>query len=105
MMIDIPLMMASFFTTIWLYNKVAKRFRFAEFKIDSFNPLHASFAALLAHLSLRGHIADVAVGIVLYLTYQVLGYLVKRDSVLKDISEFAGAYFATLTAQLLAFGG
>jgi len=105
MLIDIPLMTASFFAGIWLYNKAVKRFRFAEFKIDSFNPLHASFAALLAHLSLRGHVVDVAIGVVLYLAYQVLGYLIKRDNVLKDISEFAGVYFATLSAQLLAFGG
>ena len=88
-----------------MYNKAAKRFRFAEFKIDSFNPLHASFAAFLAHLSLRGHVLDVVIGVALYLTYQVLGYVIKRDNVLNDISEFVFVYFGTLSAQLLAFGG
>jgi hypothetical protein len=102
---DIALMVASFFATLWLYNKVAKKFRFAEVKFDSFNPLHTSFAALLAHLSLKGHVVDTAIGVALYLTYQILGYLIKRDNVLKDVAEFTGAYFATLTAQLLAFGG
>jgi lipopolysaccharide export LptBFGC system permease protein LptF len=98
-------MIASFFATLWLYNKLSKRFKFAEIKIDTFDMAHASFAALLAHLSLRGYAADAAVGVVLYLTYQILGYLIKRDNVLKDIATFAGVYFSTLTAQLLAFGG
>jgi hypothetical protein len=103
--IDIPLMIASFFATLWLYNKLSKRFRFAEVQIGTFDLAHASFAALLAHLSLRGHVADAVVGVVLYLTYQILGYLIKRDDVLKDVATFAGVYFSTLTAQLLAFGG
>jgi hypothetical protein len=105
MPIDIPLMTASFFATLWLYNKLSKRFRFAEVQIGKYDLAHASFAALLAHLSLRGYTADAAAGIVMYLTYQILGYIIKRDDVLKDIAVFAGVYFSTLTAQLLAFGG
>jgi hypothetical protein len=98
-------MFASFFATLWMYNKLSKRFRFSEIKIDTFDMAHASFAALLAHLSLRGYTADAAVGVVLYLTYQILGYLIKGDNVLKDVATFAGVYFSTFTAQLLAFGG
>jgi lipopolysaccharide export LptBFGC system permease protein LptF len=98
-------MVASFFATLWLYSKLSKRFRFAEVQLSAFDLAHASFAALLAHLSLRGYAADAAIGVVLYLTYQILGYLIKRDDVLKDVATFAGVYFSTLTAQLLAFGG
>lgn len=104
-MIDIPLVFASFFAVLWLYSRLSKRFRFVEIKIDAFDMAHASFAALLAHLSLRGHMGDAVVGVVLYLVYQILGYLIRRDNVLKDIATFAGVYFSTLTAQLLAFGG
>jgi hypothetical protein len=105
MPIDIPLMTASFFATLWLYNKLSKRFKYAQIQIGAFDLAHASFASLLAYLSLQGHVADAVVGVVLYLTYQILGYLIKRDDVLKDIATFAGVYFSTLTAQLLLFGG
>jgi len=102
---DIPLIVASFFATIWLYNKLSKRFKFSEVRISSYDLAHASFAALLAHLSLRGYVADAMAGVLLYLTYQILGYLIKQDDVLKDIAAFAGVYFTTLTTQILVFGG
>jgi lipopolysaccharide export LptBFGC system permease protein LptF len=105
MPIDIPLMVASFFATLWLYSKLSRRFKFAEVQIDKFDLAHASFAALLAHLSLRGYVADAVMGVTLYLIYQILGYLIKRDDVLKDIATFATVYFSVLTAQLAAFGG
>jgi hypothetical protein len=101
----IPLMVASFFATLWLYNKLSKRFKYAEVRIGAFDLSHASFAALLAQLSLWGYVADAVVGVAVYLVYQVLGYLIKRDDVLKDIAVFAGVYFTTLTAQVVAFGG
>jgi hypothetical protein len=104
-MIDIPLMVASFFATLWLFNKLFKRLKFSEIQIGTFDLAHASFAALLAHLSLRGYTSDAVMGTVMYLVYQILGYLIKRDDVLKDVATFAGVYFSTLTAQLLAFGG
>jgi len=102
---DIPLMIASFFATLWLYNKLSRRFGFSEVQIGMFDLAHASFAALLAHLSLRGYAADAVIGVAMYLTYQILDYLAKHDDVLKDIAAFAGVYFTTLTAQVVAFGG
>jgi len=102
---DIPLMVASFFATLWLYNKLSRRFRFSEVQIGTFDLAHASFAALLAYLSLRGYAADAVIGVVMYLTYQILDYLVKRDDVLKDVATFAGVYFTTLTSQVVVFGG
>ena len=102
---DIPLMVASFFATLWLYNRLSRRFKFSEVQIGTLDLAHASFAALLAHLSMRGYAADAAMGVAIYLTYQILGYLIKHDDVLKDIAAFAGVYFTTLAAQAVAFGG
>jgi len=98
---DIALTVALVFAVLWAVKKAVKKISMKEIPTSAFDLTHASFAALLAELSLRGYVADAMVGIVIYLVYQIIDYLINRDMVQKDIAVFAGVYFATLASQIL----
>jgi len=84
----------------WLYKKVAKPKPF-QFPIDvqTGDVIHSAFGSLLANLSIQGHLFDVAVGVLLYLAYQVTEWMMKKNDIYKDIATFTAGYFITLTAK------
>jgi len=100
---DIALTVALIFAAWWAIKKAVKRITMKDIPTSAFDLTHASFAALLAELSLRGYVADAMAGIVIYLVYQIISYLINHDTVQKDIAVFAGVYFATLASQVLLY--
>ncbi len=86
----------------WLYKKLAKPRTF-QFPIDvqTGDVIHGAFGSLLANLSMQGHIFDVAIGIVLYLAYQIFEWTVKKDTIYKDIATFTAGYFATIASKYI----
>jgi len=86
----------------WLYKKLAKPKTF-QFPIDvqTGDVIHSAFGSLLANLSMQGHLFDVAVGVVLYLAYQIFDWTVKKDTIYKDVATFTAGYFITLTAEYI----
>jgi len=86
----------------WLYKKVRnpKPFQF-PINIQTGDVIHSAFGSLLANLSMQGHMFDVAVGVVLYLAYQIFEWTVKKDTIYKDIATFTAGYFITLTAKYI----
>jgi len=86
----------------WISKKIVKKYMFKDLPPQTFDVIHASFGALLATLSTKGFWSDAWIGVVLYLAYQILGYMQKKDQALKDIAAFASSYFGTLIAEILA---
>jgi len=86
----------------WLYKKATKS-RPLQFPIDvqTGDVIHSAFGSLLANLSMQGHLFDVAIGVVLYLAYEVFEWIVKKDTMYKDIATFTAGYFITLTAKFI----
>jgi hypothetical protein len=86
----------------WLYKKVRnpKPLQF-PINVQTGDVIHSAFGSLLANLSMQGHMFDVAVGIVLYLAYQIFEWTVKKDTIYKDIATFTAGYFITLTAKYI----
>ena len=86
----------------WLYKKAAKPKPF-QFPIDiqTGDVIHSAFGSLLANLSIQGHLFDVAVGVLLYLAYQITEWIMKKDTIYKDIATFTAGYFITLTAKYI----
>jgi len=50
---------------------------------------------------MQGHMFDVAVGVLLYLMYQITEWIMKKDEIYKDIATFTAGYFITLTAKYI----
>jgi len=48
---------------------------------------------------MQGHMFDVAIGVVLYLAYQIFEWIMKKDTIYKDIATFTAGYFITLTSK------
>jgi len=87
----------------WLYKKIAKPrpFQFHIIDVQTGDVIHSAFGSLLANLSMQGHLFDVAVGVILYLMYQITEWMMKRDTIYKDIATFTAGYFITLTAKYI----
>jgi hypothetical protein len=64
--------------------------------VETGDVVHGAFGSLLANLSLHQMYIDVMVGVLLYLAYQFAEFLVKSDSVHKDIATFMAGYFGTI---------
>ena len=86
----------------WLYRKItkAKPLQF-PINVQTGDVVHSAFGSLLANLSMQGHLFDVAVGVVLYLAYQITEWIMKKDAIYKDIATFVAGYFITLTAKYI----
>jgi len=86
----------------WLYRKIRNpRTLQLPINVQTGDVIHSAFGSLLANLSMQGHLFDVAVGVLLYLAYQVTEFMMKRDTIYKDIATFTAGYFITLTAKYI----
>jgi len=85
------------FFSFWLFSKRIKRPMFRI--VEGGDIIHTVYGSLLASLSLNGMYFDVSIGVLLYLAYQVAGYMRKKDAVDKDIATFVGGYFITVAAK------
>jgi len=86
----------------WLYRKIRNpRPLQLPINVQTGDVIHSAFGSLLANLSMQGHLFDVAVGVLLYLAYQVTEWMVKKDTIYKDIATFTAGYFITLTAKYI----
>jgi hypothetical protein len=83
----------------WLYKKIKnpKPLQF-PINVQTGDVIHSAFGSLLANLSMQGHMFDVAVGVILYLAYQIFEWTVKKDTIYKDIATFTAGYFGTIVA-------
>jgi len=86
----------------WLYRKIRNpRPLQLPINVQTGDVIHSAFGSLLANLSIQGHLFDVAVGVLLYLAYQVTEWIMKKDAIYKDIATFTAGYFITLTAKYI----
>jgi hypothetical protein len=86
----------------WLYKKTAKPMTFQfPINVQTGDVIHSAFGSLLANLSNQGHLFDVAIGVILYIAYEVFEWIIKRDTIHKDIATFIAGYFITTAAKYI----
>jgi len=87
----------AFLFSYWFFKK---RYKARPFKlpinVETGDIIHGAFGSLLANLSLHGMYIDVMVGVLLYLAYQLTEFVVKQDTIYKDIATFMAGYFGTI---------
>ena len=81
----------------WFFKK---RYKVRPFKlpinVETGDVIHGAFGSLLANLSLHQMYIDVMVGVLLYLAYQFTEFVVKQDTIYKDIATLMAGYFGTI---------
>ena len=87
----------AFLFSYWFFKK---RYKARPFKlpinVETGDIIHGAFGSLLANLSLHGMYIDVMVGVLLYLAYQLTEFVVKQDTIYKDIATLMAGYFGTI---------
>jgi len=98
----LSVVITAFLFSYWFFKKryKVKPLQF-PINVQTGDVIHSAFGSLLANLSMQGHMFDVAVGIVLYLAYQITEWIMKKDEIYKDIATFVAGYFITLTAKYI----
>ena len=93
----LSIIITAFLFSYWFFKK---RYKARPFKlpinVETGDIIHGAFGSLLANLSLHGMYIDVMVGVLLYLAYQLTEFVVKQDTIYKDIATFMAGYFGTI---------
>jgi len=96
----LPLIVTAFLFSYWFFKKRYKAKPLSlPINVQTGDIIHGAFGSLLANLSLHQMYVDVTIGVLMYLAYQFTEFIVKHDTIYKDIATFMAGYFGTLAVS------